>query len=77
MEVTEKRMLSMEELEAQTALELPDREMLELVNVIVGDVTIQVPIGIAAALCNVNAAVLALQIVRQGDAECTAVVDQL
>jgi hypothetical protein len=77
MEVTEKRMLSMEELEAQTALELPDREMLELVNVIVGDVTIQVPIGIAAALCNVNAAVLALQIVQQGDAECTAVVDQL
>ena len=72
----EKKLLSMEELEAQTALELPDREMLALVNVIVGDVTIQVPIGIAAALCNVNAAVLALKLVQQGHAECEAEVDQ-
>ena len=51
-----------------------------LVNVIVQDinvnvsdipVNIQVPVGIAANVCNVNAAVL-LAAARQGRAECTA-----
>ncbi len=53
-------------------MELPDRELMALVTVVVGDVTLNVPIGIAANLCNVHAAVLALQIVNQGDAQCTA-----
>jgi hypothetical protein len=51
-----------------------------LVNVIVQDinvnvsdipVSIQVPVGVAANVCNVNAAVL-LAAARQGRAECTA-----
>ena len=51
-----------------------------LVNVIVQDInvnvsdipiSIQVPVGIAANVCNVNAAVL-LAAARQGRAECTA-----
>lgn len=33
---------------------------------------VAVPIGIAANVCDVNAAVLANQIVEDGDAECTA-----
>jgi hypothetical protein len=35
--VDEKRALSLEELEAQTALELPDREMMQIV-IVIGDV---------------------------------------
>lgn len=45
-----------------------------LVNVQIGDVTVQLPIGIAANVCDVNANVLAQQ-ARAGDAECTAVAD--
>ena len=74
--LAEKRILSMEDIEAQTALELPDREMLALVTVVVGDVEILVPIGIAANLCNINAAVLAQQLVNDQEARCTAVVRQ-
>ncbi|QIN77655.1 hypothetical protein GBA65_03065 [Rubrobacter marinus] len=74
--LAEKRVLSIEELEAQTAIELPEREMLALVNVRIDDVVIQVPIGIAANLCNINAAVLAAQLVAGQEAECEAEVDQ-
>lgn len=76
----EKKQLSAAQIEAQTAIELPDREMLApqrgLVNVNIGDVTIQLPIGVAANVCDVNAAVLAAAIVDTGSAECNAAVDQ-
>lgn len=42
-----------------------------LVNVNVSDVTIQVPIAVAANICDVNVNVLARQI-RTGGAECTS-----
>lgn len=42
-----------------------------LVNVIVGDVTIQAPIGVAANLCDINANILSVQ-VREGGAQCDA-----
>ena len=78
--VDEKRALSLEELEAQAAFELPARELLAtqrgLVNVHFDDVTIQLPIGIAANVCDVNAAVLAAAIADTGNAECEAEVDQ-
>ncbi len=47
-----------------------------LVNVIVGDVTVQLPVAIAANVCDVNVNVLALQL-RTGDAECTATATSL
>ncbi len=82
--LAEKKMLTLEELESQTALELPDRTMLALVNVTLVDVAsgnqigavLQVPIGVAANVCNVNAAVLALAAQSADGASCTAEVDQ-
>ncbi len=78
--LAEKKALSIEELEAQTAIELPARELMArqrgLVNVNIGDVTIQLPVGIAANVCDVNAAVLAAAIADTGSAECDAAVDQ-
>ena len=69
----EKKALSLEELEAQTALELPDREMMALVNVVaLNGVNVAVPIGIAANVCGVNAAVLAQDLSQDGSATCTA-----
>ena len=47
-----------------------------LVNVNVEDNTIQVPIGIAANICDVNANVLAQQIAQDGSATCDAAVEQ-
>lgn len=47
-----------------------------LVNVNVSDVTAQVPIGIAANLCDINAAVLA-QVADVGDAECDATAETI
>ena len=54
----EKKLLSMEELEAQTALELPSREMPALLTLVivdlidVGDITITVQnIRVAAVIC--------------------------
>ena len=61
----ERKALSAEDLEAQTAFELPDREMMALINIIIFDVvdlrnvTVQVPIGVAANVCGVQANVLA------------------
>jgi hypothetical protein len=49
--LVEKRALSPEVLEAQTALELPDREMMQLITVNIGDVTIElerVNLGVCA-----------------------------
>lgn len=70
----------MEDIEAQSAFALPDREMMArqrgLVNVHFDDVVVQVPIGIAANLCDINAAVLAAAIADTGRADCDAKVDQ-
>ena len=45
-----------------------------LVNVQIGDVTLMLPIAIAANVCDVNVNILALQL-RQGGATCTADAD--
>jgi hypothetical protein len=42
-----------------------------LVNLLVDDVTVQVPIGVAANICDVNVGILAEQF-RAGGTECTA-----
>ena len=74
----EKKQLGAAQIEAQSAFELPDREMMALVNVFVpisiGDIGIvaQVPIGVAANVCDVNVAVLANQEFGPGDTACTA-----
>jgi hypothetical protein len=47
-----------------------------LVNVVIRDVTIQVPIAIAANLCDINVNVLAQQ-VRMGDTECDATAESI
>ena len=60
-----KRALSFEQIDAQTAAELPDRDMMALINIVVvdvlsgNDVNVQVPIGVAANVCGVQANVLA------------------
>ena len=46
-----------------------------LVNVAVGDVTVQLPVALAANLCDVNVAVLVGQFVDAGDAQCDARAD--
>ena len=74
---TAKRALSFEQIDAQTAVELPDRDMMALINIIVFDliddvnVNVQVPIGVAVSVCGVNAAVLAEQAV-EGQVDCTS-----
>lgn len=45
-----------------------------LVNVQIGDVTVKLPIALAANICDVNVNVLAQQ-TRQGGATCTATAD--
>jgi hypothetical protein len=47
-----------------------------LVNVQISDVTVLIPVGVAANLCDVNANVLAEQ-VRNGGADCTATADSI
>jgi len=80
--LAEKKMLSLDELESQTALELPDRRMLALVDVTIFDVlnndtvVVQLPIGVAANVCGIQANVLAQQLAQTGTASCTASVDQ-
>lgn len=77
----EKKPLGVEELEAQTALELPDREMMALINIFVTDVlnnnqvNVQVPIGVAANVCGVQANVLAQGGVQE-PVDCTAATTQ-
>jgi hypothetical protein len=62
---TAKRVLSFEQIDAQTAVELPDRDMMALVNILIFDVVdlrnvvVAVPIGVAANVCGVQANVLA------------------
>jgi len=47
-----------------------------LVNVNISDVTAQVPISVAANLCDINVAVLA-ELVELGEAECTATAETI
>lgn len=73
----DKKILSFDEIESQAVLELPDREMMALVNVTIFDVlnnntvVLQLPIGIAANVCNISANVLATNNTASG-AACTA-----
>jgi len=77
----EKKRLGVEDLEAQAALELPDREMMALINITVVDVLnnntviAQVPIGVAANVCGVQANVLAQNNIAQ-PVNCTAATTQ-
>ena len=77
----EKKTLGAAELEAQAAFELPDREMMALINIVIFDVvdlrnvTVQVPIGVAANVCGVQANVLAQGNVQE-PVDCTSSTTQ-
>ena len=77
----EKKALSAEQIDAQVAFELPDREMMALVNIIVTDVlnnnqvAVQVPIGVAANVCGLQANVLAQGNVQE-PIDCTSSTTQ-
>jgi hypothetical protein len=79
--LVDKRPLGVDELEAQTALELPDREMMALINIVVIDVlsgnevAVQVPIGVAANVCGIQANVLAQGGVQE-PVDCTSSTTQ-
>jgi hypothetical protein len=82
--LAEKQVLSLEELEAQTAIELPDRELMQvgqigLVNVadvVTGNsICVACNVQVAASLCGVNVGVLATQL-ASGDARCTTSTGQ-
>jgi hypothetical protein len=79
--LADKRPLGVDELEAQTALELPDREMMALINIVVVDVlnnnevAVQVPIGVAANVCGIQANVLAQGGVQE-PVDCTSSTTQ-
>ncbi len=68
-----KQALSVSELEAQTALELPARELMALVDVDITNVlnnntiTIRVPVNVAANVC--------AQLIATGNFECDAEVE--
>lgn len=68
--MVDKKMLSVEEIESQAVLELPDREMMALVNVVItnflnnNDIDVNIPVNAAVNLC---AAVLAVD----SDVTCT------
>ena len=47
-------------------------QQIGLVNVEIEDTTIQVPIGVAANLCDINVAVLVADFEDDGDAKCVA-----
>ena len=68
-----KTMLRPEDLEAQTALELPERQLLQLVNVVLlsGNV-ISVPVGVAAAICGVQVQLLAVLAAQFQEVTCEA-----
>ena len=74
----EKRMLSLEEIDAQTVMELPDRELMQCsalvgcftVNLLNG-ATINVPINAAANICGVSVAAL-LAAIAGGATSCNA-----
>jgi hypothetical protein len=77
----EKKQLSAAQIEAQAVFELPDREMMALVNITLIDVlsgnevAVQVPIGIAANVCGVQANVLAQGGIQE-PVDCTSSTTQ-
>jgi len=77
----EKKQLSAAQLDAQAAFELPDREMMALVNIVLIDVlsgnevAVQVPIGVAANVCGVQANVLAQGGIQE-PVDCTSSTTQ-
>ncbi len=77
----DKQQLSAAQIEAQAAFELPDREMMALVNITIFDVVdlrnvnVQVPIGIAANVCGVQANVLAQGGIQE-PVDCTSSTTQ-
>lgn len=79
--LSEKKQLSAAQIEAQAAFELPDREMMALVNITVIDVlsgnevAVQVPIGVAANVCGVQANVLAQGGIQE-PVDCTSSTTQ-
>jgi hypothetical protein len=79
----DKKVLTFDELEAQTAVELPDRDLMALINVFVPifisdlNVVVQVPIGVAANVCNVQVGVLAVQEFEAGETACEAESTQI
>jgi hypothetical protein len=48
-----------------------------LVNVAISDLLVQVPISVAANLCDINAAILVGDFVDDGDADCTATAESI
>ena len=79
--LSEKKQLSAAQIEGQSAFELPDREMMALVNITVIDVlshnevAVQVPIGVAANVCGIQANVLAQGGIQE-PVDCTAATTQ-
>lgn len=83
-----KQTLSFDVLDAQTAVELPDRDMMALVNAFVpitlvdvidvngNQVIAQVPVGVAANVCGVSVAAV-LAAAGTDDSACTAFNEQL
>jgi len=76
-----KKALSAEQIDAQAAFELPDRELMALVNIVLIDVlsgnevAVQVPIGVAANVCGIQANVLAQGNVQE-PVDCTSSTTQ-
>jgi hypothetical protein len=72
----EKKVLTLEELEAETALELPGRELMQtqagLVNLFIGSLAVAVPISAAANICGLQVNALAALLNQQQRVECTA-----
>ena len=70
-----KRPLSFEQIDAQTAVELPDRDMMALINLTVialngNEVQVQVPIAVVANVCGVTVAAIAQDVANDGEYEC-------
>ena len=80
MTTAEKKLLSVEDLESQMVLELPDRQLPALVNINIIDVlsgnnvAVSVPVGVAANVCGVSVAAVLAAAASTGTG-CTATVD--
>ena len=79
--LSEKKLLTLEAIEAESALELPSRETLQLVNVVITNllnnnrVAVAIPIQAAANICGVAVNVLSSQLAG-GPVTCTAGANQ-
>ena len=60
---------------ATSATAAPPTNQTGLVNLAIGDVTLQIPIGLAANACDLNVAAILALIVDDGTAACTAVAE--